>query len=162
MNLNIIKNKIAGALLGTSMILGIGFVSATNTQAQWQSNDRYQTQREREREQRRREEARRARQQQRRGGYGNNGGYYGRSSDGYSNLGGSFQLRQTALNEGFNEGLKEGRRDRSRGEGFNFTDESAFREATTDYSSKLGDRELYRRYFRESFENGYKDGYAGY
>ncbi len=160
MNFNAIKNKIAGTLLGASLILGIGFISASTTQAQWR-NDRYQSQREREREQRRREqEARRnARQQQRRGNYGYG---YGTASDGYSNLGGSFQLRQTALNEGFNEGLKEGRRDRSRGEGFNFTDESAFRDATIDYSSKLGDRELYRRYFRESFENGYRDGYAGY
>jgi hypothetical protein len=77
-------------------------------------------------------------------------------------LSGSFQLRQTALNAGANEGIKEGRKDRSRGERFDFTDESTFRGATKDYSSRLGDREIYRRYFREAFENAYRDGYAGY
>ena len=48
--------------------------------------------------------------------------------------------------------IKEGRKDRSRGERFDFTDEGAFRSATKDYSSRLGDREIYRRYFREAFE----------
>ena len=85
-----------------------------------------------------------------------------RSDDGYGNYGGPFQLRQTALNAGANEGIKEGRKDRSRGERFDFTDESAFRSATKDYSSRLGDRYIYQRYFREAFESGYRDGYAGY
>ncbi|HSE25242.1 MAG TPA: hypothetical protein VLB68_26510 [Pyrinomonadaceae bacterium] len=31
-----------------------------------------------------------------------------------------------------------------------------------DYSSSLGDREVYQRYFREAYEHGYADGYAGY
>lgn len=66
------------------------------------------------------------------------------------------------FNAGANEGIKEGRKDRSRGERFDFTDESAFQNATKDYSSRLGDREIYRRYFREAFESGYRDGYAGY
>ena len=86
----------------------------------------------------------------------------GQAGDGYGNYGGSFNLRQTALNAGFNEGLKEGRRDRQRNEYLDWRDESKFQSATTDYSSKLGDRELYRTYFRQAFENGYKDGYAGY
>ena len=86
----------------------------------------------------------------------------GRSGDGYGNYGGSYDLRQTALNAGFNEGVKEGRRDRQRGEYADWRDESKYQSATTDYSSRLGDRELYRTYFRQAFENGYKDGYAGY
>ncbi len=36
-----------------------------------------------------------------------------RDWDGYPNWGGSFDLRQTALNAGYNEGSKEGRNDRS-------------------------------------------------
>ncbi len=86
----------------------------------------------------------------------------GRADDGYGNYGGSFDLRQTALNAGFADGAKEGRRDRSRGEGFNFQDESGFQKATRDYSSRLGDRGLYMTYYRQAFENGYRDGYAGY
>jgi hypothetical protein len=84
----------------------------------------------------------------------------GRNWDRYGNYGGSFDLRQTALNAGYNEGIKEGRKDRGRGSS-DFRNNSAYREATTDYSSKLGDRELYRRYYREGYENGYNDGVNG-
>lgn len=83
-------------------------------------------------------------------------------NDGYGNYGGSFNLRQTALNAGFADGAKEGRKDRSRNERFEFRDEGGFQSATRDYSSRLGDRELYRTYYRQAFENGYRDGFAGY
>jgi hypothetical protein len=85
-----------------------------------------------------------------------------RSGDGYPNWGGSFQLRQTALNEGANQGIKEGRNDRKRGEREDYTDEKEYQKATKSYSSRLGDRELYRRYFRLAFENAYRDGWNGY
>lgn len=86
----------------------------------------------------------------------------GRNWDRYGKYGGSYELRQTALNAGYNEGVKQGRNDRKRGRHSNYNDFSAYRDATTDYSSKLGDRELYRRYYREGFENGYEDGWNGY
>jgi hypothetical protein len=86
----------------------------------------------------------------------------GRNWDRYGSYGGSYQLRQTALNAGYNEGIKDGRNDRRRGRHSSYDDFSAYRNATTDYSSKLGDRELYRRYYREGFENGYEDGWNGY
>src|SRR5260370_37872382 len=78
-----------------------------------------------------------------------------RDWDGYPNWGGSFDLRQTALNAGYNEGTKEGRNDRARNRHANFQDFSAYQRATKDYNSRLGDRELYRRYFRRAFESGY-------
>jgi hypothetical protein len=34
-------------------------------------------------------------------------------------------------------------------------DRSAYRKVTKDYNARLGDRELYSRYYRESYENGY-------
>lgn len=86
----------------------------------------------------------------------------GRNWDRYGTYGGNSQLRQTALNAGYNEGIKVGREDRNRNRGSDFRNSSAYQEATKDYSSKLGDRELYRRYYREGFENGYNDGYNGY
>ncbi len=113
-----------------------------------------------------RQQRRAQRQAERNGGYyGNNGyGNYGnhgyRTNDGYANYGGSFDLRQTALNAGYNNGMEEGRRDRQRGEGYNFQDESDFQNATKDYNSRYGDRETYRRYFREAFARGYRDGYG--
>lgn len=78
-----------------------------------------------------------------------------RNWDSYPNWGGSFELRQTALNAGFNEGTKEGRNDRANGRHSNFQEFSVYERATKDYSTRLGDRELYRRYFREAFQRGY-------
>ena len=86
----------------------------------------------------------------------------GRNWDRYGNYGGSFQLRQTALNAGYNEGIKQGRNDRNRRNRSDYRDQSAYRKATKDYSSGLGDREVYRRYYREAYENGYDAGVNGY
>ena len=85
-----------------------------------------------------------------------------RNEDGYGNFGGSFHLRQTALNAGFNEGVKQGREDRRTRKDNDFRRHDAYQKATKDYSSGLGDREVFRRYFREAYENGYADGFAGY
>ena len=86
----------------------------------------------------------------------------GRNEDGYGDFGGSFQLRQTALNAGFGEGVKQGRKDRGARNGNGFQRQSTYQKATKDYSSGLGDREVFQRYFREAYEHGYADGYAGY
>jgi hypothetical protein len=85
-----------------------------------------------------------------------------RNEDGYGNYGGSFQLRQTALNAGFGEGVKQGREDRRKGNNNGYQGQSTYQKATKDYSAGLGDREVFQRYFREAYEHGYADGYAGY
>lgn len=170
------KNRIGSAILGISLLLGIGFASSVTTQAQYQ-NDQYQRQRQYEREQRRRqrewerEQRRRQREAARYGGYGNNGGYnnggyggyggYG-NDDNYGNYGGSYAARQTALNAGYNEGRRAGMEDRSRGEGYNYADEGQYRSADKDYNSRYGNRAMYQQYFRQAFANGYADGYRGY
>ncbi len=96
------------------------------------------------------------------GGYGNGRTHRGRNWDQYGNYGGSYQLRQTALNAGYNDGVKQGRRDRGRNRYGDFYNNSDYRNATRDYNSRYGDEELYRRYYREGYENGYSDGYNGY
>lgn len=153
MNSMLLKKSVMGVVLGLSLLIGIGIVSSNSVaQAQWQNRDwqREQLRRQRqwEREQRRRE--REARREQRQYGY-----------DDYR-YGGSYQLRQTALNAGYNEGIKEGRKDRQNGDRFEYRDEEDFRNANTDYSSRLGSRQLYAQYFRQGFTNGYTDGYRGY
>jgi hypothetical protein len=85
----------------------------------------------------------------RNGSYGGYGGY------------GNDQLRQTALNAGYNNGIQEGRKDRNRGERFEYRDEGDYQNATEDFSSRLGNRDTYRQYFRQGFANGYRDGYNG-
>jgi hypothetical protein len=164
-----LTSKLGKVLLVLSLLFGIGITASTTAQAQWQ-NDRYNRnddnnrQRAYEREQRRRqrEAQREARRRNRRNGDDDWNGRNGRGSDGYGNYGGSFDLRQTALNAGANEGIKEGRRDRERNERFDYRDEEKYREATIDYSSRLGDRYAYQRYFREAFVTGYTEGYRGY
>ena len=175
-----LKN-IGGALLGSMMLLGTVMVSGTTTQAQYPypNQDQYRRQRDYERAQR--ERARQAeieRQRQMRndqygqyGQYGNdqwnrndqwnNRGRRGRNGDGYGNFGGSYELRQTALNAGYNEGNKAGRNDRRSGR-YDPTRSSAYRNAMKDYNSRMGDRYAYQQYFRAAFENGYSDGYNGY
>jgi hypothetical protein len=97
------------------------------------------------------------------GNNGNNGNQtrHGRNWDGYKNYGGSFELRQTALNAGYNEGIKQGRNDRNNRNRADYRDQNNYRKATQDYSSKLGDRTLYQRYYRDAFGNGYDDGLGG-
>lgn len=128
-------------------------LTAPAAQAQSWGIQNRQDQREQRREDRQeRREDRQERREERRG----------RNWDRYGTYGGSFQLRQTALNAGYNEGIKVGRSDRSRGRRSNFRNTSAYRNASKDYSSRLGNRALYQRYFREGFENGYDDGLNGY
>lgn len=153
MKANMLKKRIMGALLGLSLLVGIGITSGLTAQAQWQ-NDQWRRDRAAQREQirRQREWQREQRRQQR---------VY-RNDDWRYNNGVSYDLRQTALNAGYNEGIKEGRKDRQNGDRFEFRDEEDYRNANTDYSSRLGNREVYRQYFRQGFANGYNDGYRGY
>ncbi|CAN5621672.1 hypothetical protein BH10ACI3_BH10ACI3_18210 [soil metagenome] len=85
----------------------------------------------------------------------------GRSGDAYPNWGGNFNLRQTALNDGYNEGIKQGRKDRNKYADYDLNRFNSYQNADHDYSSRLGDRELYRRYYREAFQNGYEAGVNG-
>jgi hypothetical protein len=141
MNIRHLQGKLAGAILGFSLLFGIGVASGITGQAQDPSYR--DTQDGRAQDSRDRNESR------------------GRDWDSYGNYGGSFQLRQTALNAGYNEGIKAGREDRQRGRRADYRGLSTYQKATKDYSSRLGDRELYRHYFREAFENGHNDeGYA--
>lgn len=144
-------------MLAMGLFLMLPLASVASAQGiGWYGQDRRDDRRDRRRDRREdRREERRERREERRARRGN-------SYDGYPNYGGSFQLRQTALNAGYNEGIKEGRKDRSRNERYDFSDESVYRSGTKDYSSRLGDRYLYQRYLRMAFENGYNDGYSGY
>jgi hypothetical protein len=145
-----LKSAMGKALLAFSLLFGIGIMSSMTAQAQYRNdqgswqNDRYgQDRRDRNRDWRDRNRR-------------------GRNDDGYGNYGGSYELRQTALNAGANEGNKAGRRDRQRGERYDFRDEREYQKASKDYSSRLGDRYIYQQYFREAFEHGYADGFNGY
>ncbi|HMF54827.1 MAG TPA: hypothetical protein VK619_00585 [Pyrinomonadaceae bacterium] len=149
MKSNYLVNKIGAAIFSLSLLFGIGIAATSTAQAQWQNNGQWRN--EQNRRQRQNDDWRR-----------NDRNRRGRNDDGYGNYGGSYELRQTALNAGYNNGMQEGRRDRQRGERFEYRDESAFQKGTQDYNSRMGDRALYQQYFREAFARGYQDGYGGY
>lgn len=133
------QSKIGGALLAFGLLFGTAIILSTTAQAQY-PNDR---------------------NAQNRGQNGNRQPRHGRNWDGYGNFGGSPQLRQTALNAGYNEGNKQGHKDRNK-RNYGFQGQSSYQKATKDYNSRLGDRNTYQRYFREAYENGYSDGVNGY
>lgn len=150
-----IKTKALMLAMGAFLLLPTAAVAQDWRWGQDRRDDRWERRDDRRDRRRDRREDRRERREERRARRGN-------TYDGYPNYGGSFQLRQTALNAGYNEGIKEGRKDRSRNERYDFSDESVYRSGTKDYSSRLGDRSLYQQYLRMAFENGYNDGYSGY
>lgn len=153
MKRNYFKRILGGLILG---LFFAGMFVMSSTTAQAQQNDDWWNRNRRDN----RVEQNRDRRDRRNDRFNRNRN--GRYNDGYPDLGGSFDLRQTALNAGFADGAKEGRKDRSKRERFDFRDESSYQKATRDYNSKRGDRGLYQRYYREAFENGYADGHAGY
>ena len=134
------QSRIGNAFLVFSLLFGIGIALSMTAQAQ-NPDDRYTQDRNRS----------------------DNGDQNrrGRDWDRYGNYGGSSELRRTALNAGYDEGVKEGRKDRGNGSRTEHRNLSSYQKATKDYSPRLGDRELYRRYFREAFEDGYNaESYA--
>jgi hypothetical protein len=151
MNLRKLGTRIAGAVFAISILFGVGLTAQAQypyPDDRYRRDDRY----DRNRDQRRRNND---------GRYNNNRGR-NRFNDDYPDWGGTFDLRQTALNAGFNEGIKAGRDDERRNRRYEFRDDSAYQKATKDFSSRFGDRELYQRYFRIAFEHGYADGYQRY
>jgi hypothetical protein len=138
------QSRIGGAVLAFSLLFGIAIALSATAQAQYPNDRNAQDRRDRQRN----DTGRQARR--------------GRNWDGYGNYGGSDQLRQTALNAGYNGGIKQGHNDRNKRNGSGFQSQSAYQKATKDYNSRLGDREVYRRYFREAYENGFSDGLNGY
>lgn len=140
------QRKIWGAIVLLSLLVGTGIALSPIAQGQYPNDRNTQDRRDQDRNRDR------SRNQNRRG----------RSWDQYPNWGGSFQLRQTALNAGYNEGIKQGRSDRNKRNVTDYRSRSAYRKATKDYDSQYGDLELYRRYYREAYENGYDAGINGY
>jgi hypothetical protein len=136
-------SKIGSAVFAFALLFSAAIALSSTAQAQYPNDRKVQG-----RDERRDDNGRRPR--------------HGRNWDGYGNYGGSPQLRQTALNAGYNEGLKQGHKDRNRRHNSDFQGQSAYQKATKDYNSRLGDREIYRRYFRAAYENGFGDGVNGY
>src|SRR5437870_5801027 len=70
-------------------------------------------------------------------------------------------IQQRAYDTGYREGLDNGLNDARRGREFNYARAGAYRDADDGYSRSLGDRDEYRRVFRQGYVAGYTEGYRG-
>ena len=148
--------KLGGSILGLLLLLGVGVMSSTTAQAQYPypNQDQYRRDRDRnnDRYRDRNNDPYRDRNYDpyrdrnydpyRSRDYDRSQDRYGQRSrgrnwDGYGNYGGTYELRQTALNAGYNEGVKAGRNDRQHNRSYDFRDNGAYQRATKDYNSSL-------------------------
>jgi hypothetical protein len=70
---------------------------------------------------------------------------------------GAEMLRQ-AVRNGYSRGYNDGRSDKLNRRGFNYMNDSDFRNGTYGYQSYV-DRDQYRYYFQQGYQRGYEDGY---
>jgi hypothetical protein len=68
-------------------------------------------------------------------------------------------IERLAFQNGYDEGLEHGRRDLREGRQYSIARHDEFRDGDEGYRRSYGDRELYRRLFRQGFERGYADAY---
>lgn len=68
---------------------------------------------------------------------------------------------QTAYDRGYREGAKEGEKDARQGRYFEFERDGKYRDADAGYKREFGDRDAYRRVFRQGYATGYTDAYSG-
>jgi hypothetical protein len=83
-----------------------------------------------------------------RGGYGRGG--YG----GYGGYGGN-----AARQNGYQDGLNDGARDRRTGHSNRPTQDGNYKHADHGYNSSYGDKNYYKQAYRQAYENGYQQGY---
>ena len=80
-------------------------------------------------------------------GYPTRGGVYGRD------------LERRAYDNGYREGLEQGRNDARRNRSFSPDRHGEFRDADDGYHRGDGDREWYRRAYRQGFQSGYRESF---
>ena len=67
-----------------------------------------------------------------------------------------------AYDIGYREGTQEGQNDARRGRDFSYQRHNEYRDADNGYKRGIGDRDDYRRSFRQGFQTGYSEAYNRY
>jgi hypothetical protein len=65
-----------------------------------------------------------------------------------------------AFDDGYRDGVREGEKDLRSHEKFDPSDHDLYRDADHDYRRSYGDKEFYKRNYREGFLRGYQDAYG--
>ena len=157
MKSNNFRNRIGKVLLALSFIAGIGLVSSTAVQAQWDRDrdNRRNQDRDYRRDQDRnyRRDQDRNRDNRRNDQYGRNGGY-----GGYNNQG--------AVNQGYRDGLYTGSNDAQRGQSYDPQRSHFYRNGHGD-NGNYGNNGRYgngygQQAYRDGFLRGYDEGFRRY
>ncbi len=69
-------------------------------------------------------------------------------------------VQRIAYDNGYREGLDHGEKDGRRGRPYSVERNDEFRDADKGYRRGYGDRDYYRRVFRDGFARGYREGYG--
>jgi hypothetical protein len=89
------------------------------------------------------------------------GGYGYRGDGSYSRgpYGNSREVERIAHENGYHDGREAGEKDARKGREFAVDHHDDFRDADRGYHREYGDKDFYRREFREGFRAGYNDAY---
>lgn len=80
---------------------------------------------------------------------------------GYGGYGGGGYGANSARQNGFQDGINDGARDRRSGHSNRPTQDSNYKHADHGYNSSFGDKNYYKQSYRQAYENGYQQGYNG-
>jgi len=81
----------------------------------------------------------------------------------YAQRGGYYRdAERPAYDIGYNEGVRQGQNDARRGRSYSYSDHREYRNADDGYRGAYGDREYYRRAYRQGFQAGYGEGFNRY
>jgi hypothetical protein len=87
------------------------------------------------------------------------GGYAYRSDGQHQPYGNGREVERIAHDNGYHEGREAGENDGRKGRSFSVERHDDFRDADEGYHREYGDKDFYRREFREGFRAGYSDAY---
>jgi hypothetical protein len=88
---------------------------------------------------------------------------YGRGNDPYGRTGdygyGRYDIYQVAQDQGYRDGIERGAKDARDGDRYNPEGTSQYKDGDRGYRSEYGNREEYRRIYRDAFRRGYDESY---
>jgi len=145
MKLRNMKKIVATAVFGAIALLG------TSEVANAQSDRQIRRQERRIEKQQRKLERQQQRYNQMRYRVYRNGSYYNVDQRGV-------EILRQAVNNGYQQGYRAGRRDASGRNRYNYNGVSIYRSGNYGYQSYV-DSSQYRYYFQQGFQRGYEDGY---
>jgi hypothetical protein len=105
-------------------------------------------------------------------GFSENRGFYGNDRDrnrdwdgdrdgdrGRGGYGGSGYGMNAARQNGYQDGISDGARDRRTGHSNRPTEDGNYKHADHGYSSSYGNKDYYKQAYRQAYENGYQQGF---